>query len=332
MRIAVLMSGGVDSTVAAHLLKEQGHDVVGVHMLHLDDQDVLAVKDAAKKIGVKLFRIDIREEFRKKVIGYFLSEYKKGRTPNPCYFCNRWIKFGLLFEKLREMGYETIASGHYARVQNGKLYKAKDKKKDQSYFLSSLPREILTKVIFPLSEITKDLVRELATNLNLRVKEESQDVCFLKNKNLKAFLQENGLKGEGYFVNKKGEVLGNHDGYFSFTIGQRRGLGISLGKRVYVVDIIARENKVVLGSKTDVMSSGMIVENLNFLEDLPEKFDASVKIRSNFKEQRCTVHIGDGKAFVSFAQKAFAVTPGQIAVFYWDDQVILSGVIEKGIK
>ena len=331
MKVAVLMSGGVDSSVAAYLLKEQGHDVVGVHMIHLDGEDTSTVEKVAKRLGIDLKVYDVREQFRKKVIRYFVEEYRKGRTPNPCYFCNRWIKFGVLLDMMKDLNFDAISSGHYARVRDGKLYRALDEKKDQSYFLSSLPRDLLRRLILPLGDLEKERVREIARSLGMEPREESQDVCFLKGKDLKEFLKEQGLEaGRGKFVDRQGNVLGEHEGYFYFTIGQRRGLGVSLGRRVYVTKILPERNEVVLGDKEGAMSRFMEVSSLNFLEDLPGSFEAFVKIRSNFKAQKCFVRIEGDLARVEFDGEAFAVTPGQIAVFYKGEQVVLSGVIEKG--
>ncbi len=329
MKIAVLMSGGIDSSITAHILKSQGHDVHGVHMIIFENQEVEKVKNVAEKLQISLDIVDIREEFRKTVIDYFAKEYLSGRTPNPCYFCNRLIKFGLMLEKLGE--FEKVASGHYAITENGKLFKAKDRKKDQSYFLSSLSQETLKKLIFPLGNYKKNEIYKLAEDLGFRFERESQDVCFLKGKNLKTFFEEYGIrKKPGVFIYKDGKIIGEHEGFFYYTIGQRRGLGVSFGKRVYVTGYDIKKNVVYLGDKDDVMFKYMEVGNLNYLENLPNSFRAYVKIRSNFNEIGCDVTIKNGKALVEFDEKAFAVTPGQIAVFYIGDQVVLSGVIKKG--
>ena len=331
MRIAVLMSGGVDSSVSAFFLKKEGHNVFGIHMVHLQEPDE-RIFEIAKKIGIEVKIVDLRKIFKTAIVDYFVNEYKMGRTPNPCYFCNRIVKFGFLFDVADKMGADLIASGHYARVINGKLYKAVDKKKDQSYFLSSIRRNLFKRIIFPLGEMKKEEVKKIASSIGLEFESESQDVCFLKGKNLRDFLIENGVRpGKGKFV-YRGEVVGENDGYAFYTIGQRKGLGVSLGKRVYVAEIIPKSNTVVLGDKEDVMYDMMVVRDLNFLEDVPESFEAEVKIRSNFDPVKCEVKVRGDTALVRFEKKVFAVTPGQIAVFYWKDQVIASGVIEKGVK
>ncbi len=330
MKIAVLMSGGADSSVAAYLLKREGWEIFGIHMVHLEKPNP-RVFDVARELHVDLKLVDVRDFFRREIINYFVDEYRKGRTPNPCYFCNRIVKFGLLLEKAKELGAKFIASGHYAKVMGGKLYMALDKSKDQSYFLSSLSKEVLKKVIFPLGEMKKEEVISLAKNLGIEFEEESQDVCFLKG-NLSDFLKKQGVNpGKGHFI-LDGKVVGEHEGYAFYTIGQRKGLGVSLGRRVYTTKIDPEGNRVFLGEKRDVMYDMMIVESLNFLEDVPEAFEAVVKVRSNFRPVRAEVHINRGRAFVKFERGVFAVTPGQIAVFYDGEKVVMSGVIERGEK
>ena len=332
MRIAVLMSGGVDSSIAAFLLKKEGHDVFGIHMVHLQKPNE-RVLEVARRIGIEVKIVDLRALFKSTIIGYFTEEYKRGRTPNPCYFCNRLIKFGFLFDVADKMGADLMASGHYARVVDGKLHMAIDRSKDQSYFLSSIRRDFFKRIVFPLGEMRKEEVKRIASSeLGIEFESESQDVCFLKGKSLKEFLMEHGVRpGKGKFV-YKGKIVGESEGYAFYTIGQRKGLGVSLGKRVYVSSIDPKNNLVILGDKEDVMYDMMVVRELNFLEDVPERFEAEVKIRSNFAPAEAEVEIRGDTALVRFKRKVFAVTPGQIAVFYWRDQVIMSGVIEEGMK
>jgi len=330
MKVAVLLSGGVDSSIAAYLMKEEGHDVVGVHLVNLQREEQKKAKEIAERLGIGFISFDLREEFRKEIINYFINEYKNGRTPNPCYFCNKKIKFGKLVESIWN-DFDLIASGHYAIAENGKLYKAKKEKKDQSYFLASVEKNKLKKLYFPLGYMEKSEVLSLAEKIGIPYEKESQDVCFLKGKTLKDFMRENGLKlSKGSFVDRHGNKIGKHEGYYNYTIGQRRGLGISAGKRLYVYKIIPETNTVVLSCKEDVMYKYMEVSNLNFLEELPKQLEVTVKVRSNFREVGGFVKIKGGKAFVEFESKVFAVTPGQIAVFYINDQVVLSGVIERG--
>ncbi len=328
MRVALLMSGGVDSTVAAHVLKDEGYDVFGVHMIHLDRPDD-RVFEVSKKLGIDIEIVDVRRKFEEEIIDYFVKEYRAGRTPNPCYFCNRLMKFGILFEKAMELGADLVASGHYARVVDGKLFKAVDDSKDQSYFLSSLKKRYLKKILLPLGDMRKAEVLKLARELGLEFDGESQDVCFLK-EDLKSFLKGKGLDpGPGNFV-MNGKVVGKHDGYAFYTIGQRRKLGLSIGKRVYVVGVNPKRNVVFLGEKEDVMYDMMIVGSLNFLDDVKESFKSEVKIRSNFDAVSASVRIEGNFAVVKFDRRVFAVTPGQIAVFYDGERVLMSGVIERG--
>lgn len=330
MRVAILMSGGVDSTTAAHMLKGKGFEIFGIHMVHLDKPNEKVFK-VAQELGIELKVLDIREEFKKRIIQYFIDEYRKGRTPNPCYFCNRFIKFGILFEEALKLGADIVASGHYARIINGKLFAAFDKSKDQSYFLSSLRREILKKVTFPLGDVKKEDVMNLARDMGIEFDGESQDVCFLE-KDLRSFLKEKGLNpGAGSFM-MDGKVVGKHDGYAFYTIGQRKGLGLSLGKKVYVSKIDPEKNIVFLGEKDDVMYDMMFVSSLNFLDDVSGEFRSLVKIRSNFNAVGAFVKIMGNSAIVRFDEKVFAVTPGQIAVFYDGEKVVMSGVIERGGK
>jgi len=330
MKVAVLLSGGVDSSVAAYLMKEQGHDVTAVHMVHLQGEDEKKARKVAEKLKINFVSYDVRGVFRKEIMDYFINEYKKGRTPNPCYFCNRKIKFGKLVKPLWN-DFDLIVTGHYAVAEDGKLYKAKKEKKDQSYFVSSVEKEKLKKIYFPLGYMTKSEVIKIAEKLGIPHGKESQDVCFLRGTTLKEFMKGAGLEvSKGVFLDKNGDRLGEHEGYFNYTVGQRRGLGISMGKRMYVFKIIPEKNVVVLSGKEDVMSKYMEVSNLNFLENLSDRFEAMVKVRSNFKEVKGFVKIRESKALVEFEKKVFAVTPGQIAVFYIKDQVVLSGVIERG--
>ena len=331
MKIAVALSGGIDSAASAMILKESGNEVVGYHLVFHDGDDPSKAEEVAEKLEIPLVVLDLRKEFENTVIDYFVSEYRSGRTPNPCYVCNREIKFGLFLEKAIEEGFEYVATGHYARVRNGLLYRALDRSKDQSYFLSSLRRSQLERVIFPLGEMFKSDVKKMVEFIGIRMERESQDVCFLGGKSVQEFLKERIGEMEGFFVNEKGEVMGRHNGYYNFTIGQRRGLKVSSGKRVYVLKIHPESKTVVLGDKERVMFDGMLVGRLNLLVDLPNEFNAQVKIRSNFKEVDCSVRIESDRARVVFAERVFAVTPGQIAVFYDGDLVLGSGIIEKGI-
>ncbi len=330
MRVALLMSGGVDSAVAALVLKDEGYEVFGVHMVHLDKPDD-RVFEVSRKLGIDLEILDVRREFKRKIIDYFVREYRMGRTPNPCYFCNREMKFGILFEKAMELGAKLIASGHYARIVDGKLLKAVDEGKDQSYFLSSLRREYLEKILLPIGGMRKMEVLKLAEELGMEFGEESQDVCFLEG-DLKSFLKSRGLNpGSGDFV-MDGKVVGKHEGYAFYTIGQRRKLGLSVGRRVYVSGIDPKKNVVFLGEKEDVMYDMMIVGNLNFLDDVKESFRSEVKVRSNFRAVGASVKVEEDFAIVKFDEEVFAVTPGQIAVFYDGEKVLMSGVIERGEK
>ena len=331
MKVAVALSGGVDSAVATRLLVEEGHEVRAYHMVLHDGDDIEKAVEVSKMLGVPLEILDLREDFKIKIVEYFLKEYRSGRTPNPCYFCNRDVKFGLLLDRVLKEGFERLATGHYARVKDGYLYRALDRRKDQSYFLSSLRRDQLLRAIFPLGYLEKSEVKEMARSLGVVGRDESQDVCFLAGRSLRDFLEENLGVMEGVFLDSRGNVLGKHRGFYGFTIGQRRGLGISSGRRLYVGEIRPDGNEVVLVEKDELMFDAMLVEDLNLLVDLPRVFNAQVKIRSNFDPVDCEVRIENDGAFVRFEKRVFAVTPGQIAVFYDGDLVLGSGVIREGI-
>ncbi len=327
MKVAVAISGGVDSAYALYKLKEEGHEVKAFHLILGGWSDVEGAKEVARVLNVDLELIDLKDEFEKLVIDYFVREYESGRTPNPCYFCNRKIKFGIFLEIASKMGFDRVATGHYARVENGLLYRALDKSKDQSYFLSSLSKDQLRKVILPLGNEFKRDVKEKMEKLGVVRGSESQDVCFLQGKSVSEFLEKRLGRRRGYFIDENGNILGEHEGYYKFTIGQRRGLGVSSNRRLYVKEIKPESGDVVLSGREGVLFDSMIVEDLNVISHLPDM--CQVKVRSNFKPVDCTVRVKGNRAFVRFAEKVFAVTPGQIAVFYEGDLVLASGVIAR---
>ena len=347
MKIGLALSGGVDSAVALYSLLKEGHQVTAYHIKTMPDEiylekrikhkvccspsDTYDAKLIAKKFGVELKIIHMESFFRNTVISYFLSEHKKGRTPNPCYFCNRWIKFGKLFDMMLDDGMEMVSSGHYARAVDGKLYKAIDKQKDQSYFLSSIDRSKLSRLIFPNGYHTKEEVREIAKRIGIHVynKRESQDLCFIPDSNQKSFLQENGVNLKpGLIVDKKGKILGKHEGINLYTIGQRK-LGIATGEKMYVISKDSVNNVLIVGEKSSVLRRRFKISNLNFLVDyLPSVFKATVKVRKRVKEVECIVTILNNEAEVIAHESIFAVTPGQVATFYNNDLVIMSGIID----
>lgn len=346
MRVGLALSGGVDSAVALYLLLKEGHEVVAYHIKTVPDEfylerkikhkvccspsDTYDAKLIVKKFGIRLRIIHMESFFRNTVINYFLSEHKKGRTPNPCYYCNRWIKFGKLFEIILNDGMDKVSSGHYARVIDGKLYKGIDKQKDQSYFLASIDRQKLKDIIFPNGYYTKDEIREIAKKLDIHVydKVESQDLCFIPDSDQKRFLQENGVDlKSGLIVDENGKILGRHEGISLYTIGQRK-LGIATGKKLYVISKDPKSNTLIVGGRTSASKTNFKVSNLNILTDLPSVFEATVKVRKKTKEVRCSVTILNNEAEVIAHEPIFAITPGQVATFYKDELVLASGIID----
>lgn len=337
-KVILGMSGGVDSSVAAYLLSKSGYDVIGVTLkLHNYSQNDDA-KSVANNLGIPLLILNMEEEFRKKIINYFISEYEAGRTPNPCTACNRYIKFEALLEKAKSLDVEYVATGHYAIIENiGNRYllkKAKDDTKDQSYVLYNLTQEQLSKTIFPLGELTKKEVRDIAEKIGLQVasKPDSQEICFVEDNNYKGYIEKNSENKSipGEFISNDGSILGYHKGISNYTIGQRRGLGIVTGSPMFVVDIIKETNQILLGSENDLFSKELIVKNLNWIsfESLIEEMDANVKIRYKAQGSKAKlIPISTDSIKVVFDIPQRAITKGQAAVFYDNEFVIGGGII-----
>ena len=342
------MSGGVDSSVAAYLLQKEGYELSGLTMClgvqTGDDEKARccgpdAVADAKKvcnKLDIPHFVLDFSRDLEEKVIQNFVSEYVEGRTPNPCVECNRYLKFGLLLQKARAMGFSYLATGHYARIEHVNnhylLKKAADSKKDQTYFLNGIKRESLPFLLFPLSDYTKDEVRAIAKKAGLPVhnKPQSQDICFITDPDYHAFLKERVSSVQpGDIINNEGVVLGEHRGVCFYTIGQREGLGISHKKPLYVVKLDAEKNEIIVGEREDLTARGLIASDCNMLVDeLPEKCTA--KIRYGHNQVACTVKSNDNELIVMFDEAQQAVTPGQSVVFLNDD-IILGGAKIKQV-
>ena len=352
-RVAVGMSGGVDSSAAAALLLEQGYDVVGI-TLKLWPQDCVnraedkccgpqAVMDArsvAHKLDIPYYLVDEAADFQKQVINYFAEEYKAGRTPNPCVMCNEKLKFGTLISRARQLGAEYIATGHFARVERDAgrvlLKRGRDARKDQSYFLFSLRQEQLERSLFPLGELTKTDTRCVARQNELKTadKEESMEICFVPDKDYGAFLQQANLvkKHRGEIMNLHGQVLGHHDGIEFYTIGQRKGLGISSPQPLYVVELDAANNRVVVGDESALERDEFIVERCNWIpfDTPPESLEVTAKIRYNHPGTWATVlPEAGGRARVRLHLPQRAITPGQACVFYEDELVLGGGWITR---
>ncbi|MDD5288593.1 MAG: tRNA 2-thiouridine(34) synthase MnmA [Dehalococcoidales bacterium] len=344
MKIAVAMSGGVDSSVTAALLKKEGHEVIGLTMLVTASEEAAnAAAEATRALGIPHYIFDFSATFSEQIISDFCRQYSLGMTPNPCVCCNRLIKFGVLLEKAKELGAETMATGHYARIakraaDGGRflLKKGIDRKRDQSYFLYKLTQSQLVAVIFPLGILTKDKVREIASEMKLPTadRQESREICFIPDNDYPRFVREQ-LTSEikpGQVVDKQGNVMGKHNGVIDYTIGQRKGLGISSKEPLYVVDIDCQNNAVIVGGKRDVYASEFIAGDLNWLafEKLASPITLKARIRYLHTEAEALIApIDDDKVGVKFAEPQMAITPGQAAVFYNGDIVVGGGTIER---
>jgi len=353
-RVVMAMSGGVDSTAAAVLLVKQGYDVVGVSMKLWPSEfcgveksksccstrDIQDARQAAAKLGIPFYAIDLSKEFKKEVIDYFCDEYLAGRTPNPCIVCNEKIKFGRLLEKAKSLNADFIATGHYAKAGYDKkrnrfvLKKSKDKNKDQSYVLFGLAQHQLKHTLFPLEKLTKPQARQVCRKMKLKAadKPESQEICFIPDNNYAKFLIDKyaAKPVSGEIVSTSGEVIGKHQGLMFFTVGQRKGLGLGGNKNpLYVVDIDIKNNRLVVGSQKEAYKKTLFADNVNWI-NAPRRssFKTKAKIRYNHIPAEAVVcSAGEGVVRVDFKEPQFAITPGQAVVFYNGDEVLGGGWI-----
>ena len=340
LNIGVAMSGGVDSTMAASLLMEQGHRVHGFFMqLPLARQDALEtrVRQVADRLNIPLTLIDLRHQFSQEVIGYFTQTYRAGLTPNPCIHCNRTIKFGLLARAMLDSGMDTVATGHYARIVRHKgqhwIGRGQDPVKDQSYFLARLGADQLQHLSFPLGNWTKEAVYTRAADLGFQFGgEESQDVCFLE-QDLTSFLAEHGLDDQrGPVVTLDGQTIGEHCGVWRYTIGQRRGLGLPDATPWYVVGLDGNDNRVIVGKNDQLFTHRCPLGALLWTAQTPPlpSWKGPVQLRSRHRPATATLaQTGPQTWQLEFEQPQRAITPGQYAVFYEDDRVIGSGIIAR---
>jgi tRNA-specific 2-thiouridylase len=354
-KVVVGMSGGVDSSVAAWLLKEQGYDVIGVTMQIWQDEDTtsqeenggccgLSAVDDARRVawdlGIPYYVMNFKEEFKSNVIDYFVEEYQKGRTPNPCIACNRYVKWESLLKRSLDIGADYIATGHYAQIDklpNGRfaLKKSVTAAKDQTYALYNLTQEQLSRTLMPVGAYSKDQIREIATQINLRVahKPDSQEICFIPDNDYAGFIEENaGEKApEGDFVDLDGKVIGRHKGITHYTVGQRKGLNLSMGYPVFVVEIRPEANEVVIGKGEDVFSTTLRAGHINWMSIdgiHGETKTVTAKIRYSHKGATCTIQeVEDGLIECRFEEPQRAITPGQAVVFYDGDYVVGGGTI-----
>jgi tRNA-specific 2-thiouridylase len=350
---AVAISGGVDSLMTAYLLQEQGQHVIGIHFITGFEAASTYTRDpgADKKhnvlkigeqLGIPVEIVDIRGEFKEKIVGYFCRTYQRGQTPNPCMQCNPTIKFGTILAHAQKIGAQKLATGHYARIkrdQNGNhhLYKGFDPKKDQSYFLARLTRQQLAKARFPLGEMKKTEIKQMAAQKGLYpvTQGESQDVCFIKDEAYAEFLaKQTGFDPQpGLIENVNGQVIGEHQGLHLFTIGQRRGINCPAAEPYYVVRLDAEGNRVIVGSKNDLLSAECRVTDINWIGEEPlAPMEIHTRVRYRSQEVASTViPQGNHAAIVQFKAPQPAVTPGQGAVFYRDDEILGGGWIAESV-
>jgi len=350
VKILVAMSGGIDSSVAAALLKEEGHEVIGATMLVISsgNSDTSAeayAGEAARKLGIPHHVMDFRDIFSRRVIDDFCRQYRRGRTPNPCVLCNREIKFGILRERAGEMGADFIATGHHARIERDEnsgsylLKKGADKQKDQSYFLCRLTQEQLSRAMFPVGHLTKEKVRQIAGELGLPAadKPESQEICFIPDNDYARFLENQapGTARPGPILDVEENIVGKHRGIIHYTIGQRKGLGIAAAGPMYVTAIDAEKNAVIAGAKEQTYSTELVAGNLNWIAvpapDAPFKVKARIRYHHAHHAEAETIvsPLDDSSVYVKFTEPQMAITPGQTVVFYDGDTVIGGGTIMR---
>jgi tRNA-uridine 2-sulfurtransferase len=355
-KIVVAMSGGVDSTTVAAMLKKEGHDVIGITMQLLDYTDaeggccsfdhVVDARRTSEEIGIPHYVVNFTDEFKEYVLKDYVSQYESGKTPIPCIPCNQFVKFDLLLKRALELGADYLATGHYARIEekNGiyTLRKAHDESKDQTYFLYTLGQHELSKLIFPLGDLTKVQVRERAREFKLRPAEkpDSTGVCFAPTGNYRDYLKARSefQESEGEIVNTEGEVLGTHKGVFSYTVGQRRGLGIATGKPMYVTRIEPGDNRVIVGDDNVLYRDKLIAKDLSWVDNSHNineisatlKVNAKIRYRHSASEATVKMH-SQTDAVVEFTDRQRAITPGQAIVFYQGEEVLGGGSIDRVI-
>lgn len=356
-KVVLGMSGGVDSSVAAYILKEQGYEVIGITFLQIPGDEFISetaeyinnptVRDAkkiAKDLNIKHYVVNFKDDFREKVIEYFVEEYAAGRTPNPCLICNKHIKFGKLLDVCNKLGAQYVATGHYAKIdydeESGRylLKRSSDLNKDQTYFLQQMNQEQLSRTLFPLEKYKKDEIREIAKKMGMVIhdKPDSEEICFIPDNDHGGFIKKNYPEKiiPGNFIDEEGNILGKHKGIVYYTIGQRKGLGIALGRKVFVKNINPITNEVTLSDNSKLYKSKLIANNLNLIsvDKLEKKIKVSTKIRHTMYEASAEIsQIDDDEILVEFDEAQRAIAIGQGVIFYDGDTVLGGGIIKEAL-
>ncbi len=338
-KVLVGLSGGIDSSVTAYLLQNEGYEVVGVYMkLHnaiegYHEKNIEAGQKVAKFLGIEYHVLDLTKEFEKEVYDYFVQDYIDGNTPNPCVKCNRTIKFGALLNYAKILGADFLATGHYAKTDGKFIYCAQDKSKDQSYFLAQVNKEVLPFLIFPMSQYTKDEIREIGSKIpalkDIAQKKESQEICFVENVYTDILKKHTNIDMPGDTLDMDGNVVGHHKGYMHYTIGKRRGFYVhGAHDPHFVVKQDPKNNTITVGKKEAIAMNHVEAGNLNmFIDDV--QFECGVKLRYRAHMVACDVEIKNNKAYINLHEPVFGVASGQVAVFYDNEKVLGSGWIEK---
>ena len=338
MKIALLMSGGIDSSYSAYLLKNEGHEVVGIYLKLHDDEskhtiNIANIEKVSRHLGIETHVIDAKALFKEHVYDYFVRSYEQGRTPNPCAFCNPRMKFGFAFEKAMELGCEKIATGHYARVKNDRIQEAFDMSKDQSYFLFGLKKEVIEKIVFPLGTMKKEAIKPVALEKlpwlgTLESYKESQEICFVTDTYIDILKQHLNVDQKGLIKDTKGNVIGEHKGYMHYTIGKRKGLTIGGAHEPhFVVGIDAKTNTVIAGKKEELLQKRVVAQNFSLPDDFKEGI-YGVKVRYRSPQAKAHVKLENNTIIAELEEGAYGIASGQALVVYQDDLVLGGGWIE----